>query len=208
MKNITESLMSKLNLYDHIGYLLVGSIGLLILTYDLWLLEKSNIMPVVTFENAIIWLVVTYFTGHVVQAIANVVTGWTKKILKEDKDSYSSADQAILKDAKVWFGFKDMTDRETFQYCYMLACAKDITGHVTAFNAYYSLYRGWLVIFTIQTGFLVIYLILNWPNWNLLFPVAGSAALTYLMNNRRRRFWQYLGSKVLQTFVVLRRIER
>ncbi len=199
MQGIAKSLTGKLNLYDHIGYLLVGAVGLLLIALDLWLIKSPVLAPVFGWENALVWLVVTYFLGHLVQAIANLV-------IKEDKASYSDSDKAILADARDYFEHPELTDSEAFLHCYMLACAKDITGHVTAFNAYYSLYRGWLVLFAAQTGFFVVFFFMNWLTWTLVIPTLGSLAITLLFSNRRKRFWKYLGAKALQTFVILRKL--
>lgn len=83
---------SKFNLYDQIGYLLVGSVALL-LVYGNSILFGIK-APDFSLSNSPLWLIVSYFVGHLIQAIANTV-------IKEKKEIFTEKEQELLKSARV-----------------------------------------------------------------------------------------------------------
>ncbi len=188
---------SKFNLYDQIGYLLVGSVALMVVYGNSILFDMRA--PDFNLSSSPLWLIVGYFTGHLIQAIANMV-------IKEKKDNFTEKEQEVLKSAKVYFKQEKISDNETWNLCYMLASAKDLTSHVLSFNAYYSLYRGWFVVFAIESLFMGIYTIVAFSRWNLSLT-ALSIMITLLFYRRLRRFYSYLRNKVLQTFVLISALE-
>ena len=89
----------------------------------------------------------------------------------------------------------------------MLASAKDVTGQVHTFNAFYSLYRGWAIVLGIETVFLAVLATIAFSAANLgmfLF----SLTLTLLFASRQKRFSEYFKNKVLQTFLLVRKLEQ
>jgi len=190
---MNQQIFSKFNVYDQIGYLLVGAIGLLVLYLDTILLNYK--FPKFDLITAIIWLIVAYFLGHVIQAVANV-------FIKEKKEDFNEQEKEILKTAEEFFGIKDLSEGEVWNLCYMTALAKDITGQITSFNAYYSLYRGWLMVFTIESVFLLVYVILFFSLPTIIWLMV-SFLLVVLFYRRSKRFYKYLRAKVLQTFLII-----
>ncbi|MCD6249285.1 MAG: hypothetical protein J7J98_02990 [candidate division Zixibacteria bacterium] len=136
--SLAGNVSSKFSLYDQVGYLLVGSVLLLLAAFDIWLLTGVD-LTAFELQAALVLIVVAYLLGHIVQAVANIV-------IKEKKDEYSDTQKGTLQEVREYFGFPDWNDREAFQHCYILVCARDVAGHVAAFNAYYSLYRGWFLL--------------------------------------------------------------
>jgi ABC-type multidrug transport system fused ATPase/permease subunit len=194
---MNQQVFSKFNVYDQIGYLHVGSIGLLVIYLDTVLLNYE--FPKFDLKTAIIWLIVAYFLGHIIQAVANV-------IIREKKEDFNQQEKRILKIAEEFYGVKELPDGEIWNLCYMTALAKDITGQISSFNAYYSLYRGWLVIFAIESMFLLIYVILFFSLSNLMWLIV-SFLLAVLCYRRSKRFYKYLRTKVLQTFLIIKTLK-
>ena len=194
---MNQQIFSKLNVYDQIGYLMVGSIGLLVIYLDTILLNYK--FPKFDLKTTIIWFIVAYFLGHIIQAITNV-------IIREKKEDFNKQEKRILDIAEEFFGIKDLSDGEIWNLCYMTALAKDITGQITSFNAYYSLYRGWLMIFTIETMFLIVYVILFFSLPTTIWLIV-SFLLVVLFYRRSKRFYNYLRAKVLQTFLIIKTLK-
>lgn len=194
---MNQQIFSKFNVYDQIGYLMVGSIGLLVIYLDTILLNYK--FPKFDLKTAIIWFIVAYFLGHIIQAIANV-------IIREKKEDFNKQEKRILDIAEEFFGIKDLSDGEIWNLCYMTALAKDITGQITSFNAYYSLYRGWLMVFTIETVFLIVYVILFFSLPTIIWLMV-SFLLVILFYRRSKRFYNYLRAKVLQTFLIIKTLK-
>jgi len=190
-----NKIFSKFNIYDQIGYLLVGGIGLLVIIFNFVLLDKSSIIPVLNTSTFIAWFIVSYFLGHVLQAIANI-------IIKENKTEFSDSEQEILNKAKDYFKLEKQSLNELYLHCYMLASAKDVTGQVQSFNAYYSLYRGWYVVFLLESIFLLWFVLFNWFSWHIVSLVL-SVLLAVLFFRRLGRFYSYSRAKTLQTFSLL-----
>lgn len=193
-----NQIFSKFNLYDHVGYLLVGSIALLVAYADFVLLDAK--FPDFTLINLPLWILVAYFFGHIIQAIANLV-------IKEKKGEFSESEKVILEAGRGYFGLEKAKDGEIWNLCYMLASAKDVTGHVQTFNAFYSLYRGWFVVFAIETLFIVGYTIHSYATTKLII-LLFSLALAVLFYRRLRRFNGYFRDKVLQTFILVKALEK
>lgn len=194
---MNQQIFSKFNVYDQIGYLLVGSIGLLVIYLDTILLNYK--FPKFDLKTAIIWLIVAYFLGHIIQAVANV-------IIREKKEDFNKQEKRILKIAEEFFGMKELSDGEIWNLCYMTALAKDISGQVSSFNAYYSLYRGWLMIFTIESVFLLVCVILFFSLPTLIWLIV-SFLLVVLFYRRSKIFYKYLRAKALQTFLIIKTLK-
>lgn len=191
-------LLSKFNLYDQIGYLLVGGVGLILFYADVLLL-KLTWRPDVSASNLIVWIIAAYFTGHILQSMANI-------FIKENKTEFSDSEKEILKQAQMYFGIKKQSWSETYLLCYMLSLAKDITGHVQSFNAYYSLYRGWFVAFFLESIFLATLTVVTWLDGYLLMYLLASVTSAFLFLMRANRFYKYSRAKTLQTFSLIRRL--
>lgn len=193
-----KQILSKFNVYDQVGYLMVGSVSLIVLYLDSLFLDV--IFPKFDLNSSIIWLIATYFLGHVIQSIANI-------IIKEKKEDFNEKEKKILEIAKEFFDIKNLSEGEIWSLCYMMAFAKDVTGQISTFDAYYSLYRGWFVIFALESLFLLLLNLFKWFNFTYLILFLISNFLTILFFRRKKRFYSYLKIKVLQTFILLRKVK-
>ena len=199
MENIPQGFTSKLNLYDHLGYIFVGVIAILLFFIDLRHFFAISNLPEIKLDNILVWLIASYFVGHIIQALSNI-------LIREDKTDFDESEKKVLNKAKDYFNIENGDDHAAYLLCYMLACAKDITGHVVSFNAYYSLYRGWYTIFLLQS---ILLLFINIANWFILLYAVYffiSSFIAFLFYRRAQRFFKYSRSKTLQTFIILERI--
>lgn len=217
MKDIIKELTSNLTLYDHIGYLFVGTIGLFLIGLDLFL--WGGLFGVVIWDNLptryisslnlgtfLGWFIVAYFLGHLIQAIANV-------FVREPVDQYSESEMEILDMAKAHFQLDKQSNKDIFQFCYMTAAANDTTGLVAIYLAHYGLYRGWYILFSLESIFLAALLlaallIIQLYHWSMMFlfvfPVI-SILIALLFKRRATRFYKYFRGTVLQTFTILKK---
>lgn len=197
---------SKFNVYDQIGYLMVGAIALLVVMFDLKYFYSLSVS--FGLDLFLVWFVLAYFAGHSIQAISNVITDLPilNFLIKENKEDFNIQEKEILSQAKTYYGLKKQDNYMVWNLCYMLSNAKDITGQIQSFSAYYSLYRGWLVIFFLQSLFLI-YRLISQNDIETLSLLLLSALFTYIFYKRSKRFWKYLRRKVLETFVIVKKIK-
>lgn len=182
---------------------MVGAVAILVLGFDAnYFFHAASVG--IDFFSVTASIVIAYFLGHIIQAIANVITATPglKKILQEEKGNYSSEDKRILDGARARFHREQATDAEAFRLCMIFANAHDIADQVKSFNAYYSLCRGWFVVFFLQSLFLIGTFIASATSIKLLLLLL-STAIALLTRRRAKRFWNYFRQKVLETFVVV-----
>lgn len=201
-----NKIFSKFNLYDQIGYLMVGAIVLLLFVFNATYFFQATIPPF-NLDTFLAWFVVAYFLGHLIQGIANFINSikLLRFLILEDKENFDDKQKEVLGQAKEHFGLQKQDENRLWNFCYMFASAKDITGQVQAFNSYYSLYRGWLVAFILESLFLLYFLTLAY-NWKTLLLFLTSVFLAIIFYRRSRRFWNYTRNKVLETFVVVKKL--
>jgi len=190
-----NTIFSKFNIYDQIGYLMVGSVGLMVLSLSFYLFGVIYIIPFFNLDNSLLWVIVAYLFGHVLQAISNI-------FVKENKVNFSDSEKEILERASAYFNVTKQTWGEVYSLCYMSSSAKDITGQVQSFNAYYSLYRGWMIVFGLNSISMLILSIIHWFSFSYLSLFILSVILTWLFYNRSKRFYNYSRGKTLQTFLL------
>ncbi len=89
-----NNLNLKFNIYDQLGYLLVGSILVLVAYFDSILLDIYY-LPKLNLSTFIIWIIITYFLGHFVQMIANI-------FIKEKKENFSENQKQLLNIAGIF----------------------------------------------------------------------------------------------------------
>lgn len=192
-----RTLFSKLSLYDQIGYFFVGSVLILLIALDLFLLNSFEILPDINSSNIIVYLIVAYFMGHIIQSLANI-------FIKEKKSSFDSFELKILNDAKTFFKVKSLNPTQTdiFQLCYIFALGKDKTAHLVQFNALYSFYRGVFLIFSLETLFLIVLVSLNWFSIIYFCILLLSILISILMFFRLKRFALYFKKKVFYIYLL------
>lgn len=201
-----QKIFSKFNIYDQIGYLMVGAIALLVFVFNGVYFFKLAI-PVFDINTFLIWFIAAYFLGHLIQGIANIINSIKplRFLVPEDKENFDDKQKEVLQQAKEYFGLQKQDGNKLWNFCYMFASAKDITGQVQAFNSYYSLYRGWLMIFILESLFLL-YLSISAYDWKTLLLFLASVFLTVIFYRRSKRFWNYTRNKVLDTFVIVKKL--
>ena len=189
---------SRFNIYDQFGYLFVGGVALLCIAFDLFLLKKlDSALATSLFSHQKFWVLLplAYFTGHVVQALANI-------FISEGKTDFSDSQKEILGKAGKYFEVENQSLNEIWLLCYMISCARDKTGQIQAFNAYYGLYRGWAVVFGMNSFFMLYAVIHNCFSPQDILVLGISIILTWLMRRRSKRFYFYLRDKALQIFTL------
>lgn len=201
-----NKIFSKFNVYDQIGYLMVGAIALLLFIFNATYFFQTTI-PQFSLDTFLVWFIIAYFLGHLIQGIANLIN--SIKVLRffvpEDKENFDDKQKEVLEQAKEYFGLQKQDENRLWNFCYMFANAKDITGQVQAFNSYYSLYRGWLIVFILESLFLLYFLISAY-DWKTLLLFLTSGFLAIIFYRRSRRFWNYTKNKVLETFIVVKKL--
>jgi len=201
-----NKIFSKFNLYDQIGYLMVGAVVLLLLVFNASYFFQATTPPF-NLDTFLVWFIVAYFLGHLIQGIANLINSikLLRFLLPEDKENFDDKQKEVLGQAKEYFELQKQDESRLWNFCYMFASAKDITGQVQAFNSYYSLYRGWLIVFILEALFLLYLLISNY-DWKTLLLFITSVFLAIIFYRRSKRFWNYTRNKVLETFIVVKKL--
>lgn len=201
-----QKIFSKFNVYDQIGYLMVGAVVLLLLVFNGVYFFQATIPPF-NLDTFLAWFVVAYFLGHLIQGVTNFINSikLLRFLILEDKENFDDKQKEVLGQAKEYFGLQKQDENRLWNFCHMFASAKDITGQVQAFNSYYSLYRGWLVAFILESLFLLYFLILAY-DWKTLLLFLTSISIAIIFYRRSRRFWNYTRNKVLETFVVVKKL--
>lgn len=195
-----NKIFSKFNLYDQIGYLMVGAVVLLLLVFNASYFFQATTPPF-NLDTFLVWFIVAYFLGHLIQGIANLINSikLLRFLLPEDKENFDDKQKEVLGQAKEYFELQKQDESRLWNFCYMFASAKDITGQVQAFNSYYSLYRGWLIVFILEALFLLYLLISNY-DWKtlLLFITSVFLAIIFIEDQsvfgiiQEIKFWKLL----------------
>lgn len=222
-----NKLISKFNLYDHLGYLFVG-IYQIISLYILISITQSKEFPdlslFIALENSIGLLIVSYFVGHLVQGISNFFDNLInlnvfRRLFKKVKSENDKKEEAkkqwefITNKAKDFFQLPQNIKRsQIFKYCHLYALSNDFSGHVSLFNSMYSFYRGFFISTLLNLLFVLIFWInaliqnqFNTPYIASLFYwfTFIQIFLCWIFKNRKNRFWDYMGEKTLITFDIL-----
>lgn len=191
-------IFSRFDVYDQFGYLFVGGIALVVVALGLFLLEKLRYVEALSDQSFLVWLVVAYFLGHVMQAVANI-------FIRENKTDFSDSEKETLEEARKYFEEEEKPLEEIYSLCYMVSLARDATGHVKAFKACYGLYRGWTVVFALNSLFMLCAVFRDWPSPTCASILVVSVLTTVLLYNRSKRFYGYSRRKTLHTFVIASR---
>jgi len=188
-------MLIKLNIYDQLGYLLVGLLALMLIYIDITLL-KYDFIFILNTKNFIIVTLVAYFLGHIFQAISNLFLKWNRIPFEEDE-------KKILQLARKRFKLqKEFDDSYVWELCYILTLQNDNTNQIAYFNAYYGLYRGWFVVFACHTIFIIILCLITEFNIYSIFLVCFSLLFAIIFFKRSKRFFFYLRKRVLQNFYI------
>jgi hypothetical protein len=160
---------SKFNFYDFLGYIIPGSFLTLVFAYLLFSsLGETDVLVknLSGFGETIIFLVIGYFVGHLIQVRGAWIEreekkrwgGWFSiQFLRKDNNHYTEDFKRRLKEsAEKQFGIveikggrKEIRDRryqEIFQLCYTSVVQKGASGQADIFNAICLMLRGILAV--------------------------------------------------------------
>jgi hypothetical protein len=209
--------LPKFSFYDQFGYILVGFYQI----FSLWLLSSliawpiaKNLIDLSKPDYAIPFILIAYFTGHLVQAISNFFEKRESKIKKD----LQKGSQEMLEKARDFFGLKKNSSHHIiWNYCYTYTLSNDFSGQIQLFNSMHSLYRGiWAasilsatISILISLFYMAAYIhqaILGnyvFCHWSLVIYGGFFVLLTLIFHQRRKRFLKYMNEKVLITFDIL-----
>ena len=191
--------LSKLSIYDQLGYLAVGGLFYMCLLYDQayvgFTISKVASSP---FSVAI----VVYFLGHVAQSLARTIMELMPKLKPKP---YEMPD-TILGQINKAVVEPTLEKPQAFHVCFLYALSVDKTGRVEIMNARYSLYRGWTFVLALQAvGSLVIFCYCLWedtPDYGLLTGCLMCAILAWIMADRSAYFYQAIAHRTINTFLL------
>ena len=210
----------KFSFYDQFGYILTGFYQV----FALWILCSLISWPLAREainlakpDYAIPFVLITYFAGHLLQAIANLFDEKERK----NKEKQQIKNPELIKKARSFFKLPNGTsENKVWQYCYMYSLSNDCSGQVQLFNSMYSLYRGiwvaslvailasglisaWCVIQFLADIYLKHIQNFNFTDWNFIAYTTIYVGFAHLFYNRKERFLNYLSEKVFITFDIL-----
>jgi hypothetical protein len=212
-----EQTTKHFNLYDHLAFIMVGLYQLIILGVIYLMLSgesMSQLLALFDLKYSLILVLFSYMLGHIVQAVSNIFDKWERKAKEEQKNELGF----VMKKARTFFDLpKEMSDKQVWQYCYLYALSNDFSGHILLFNSLHSLYRGLWVASGVGFLFLLASIIFTAitkcleSGWSSICWVQPEKFLFLLVlwgafrlfNQRRKRFFAYMGDKVLVTFDIL-----
>ena len=186
-----NKVFNKFNIYDQFAYLLVGSVGFGYILIFIKIANYSIKIPDFELTNSILWLILAYYYGHIIQSVANVV-------IKENKTNFTDSEKKVLDDAKNFFKSKDENYTSIFQLCYQKVLQGDNSLNILTFLANYGLYRGWFIINVLQVVLFLFLLISTWFSVKILIAVLVFILLSFLFYKRKNRFYSYMRDKVIQ----------
>jgi len=198
-----QKVFNKFNLYDQIGYIMVGATAQIIFCFNVKFFT-NNAIPEINVSNFIVWFIIAYFFGHFIQSFSNVLSKipLIKYLFKENKTDFNSFEKEILLEAKKYFKMKTDDFSRIWNVCYQFCSTNDNTGQIQSFNSNYGLYRGWLVLFILNQIFLCIQIIKNYTVFTLLIFCVNLIVL-FVFQNRMKRFWNYFRDKVINNFIIV-----
>ena len=195
----------KFNIYEQLGYLGTGGILAVLIVFNNFFFEIGLPLPVLTATNLLVWVLVIYFFGHLLQALTNFFTKiWIIKYwFEEYKGRKTENQESIIRGIKQKFNLHENADIEAWEICYLFALSKDETNQINQFNSQYGMYRGWSLLFLLNALFYVVLFFTTKSHCiHLLLFFAGSLFVSYLFRLRFKRFWEYIGTKVYATYAL------
>jgi hypothetical protein len=190
-----NNIFDKFSVYEQIAYFLVGGFACFLFYLDFEFIGYET--PII-FNEVIFIISVSYFLGHLTQAICNLV-------FKENKEDFENEEIVILDEIKAKYLNKDSSHKRAFEILLLHSLHIDKVGQINTFNANYGLYRGWSLILLVEAIFFVIQLIWIYIA-NHIFDVVSftgliiSLILSYVIFKRSRRFFKYLRRKTFNIY--------
>ena len=203
-----KELFNKLNLYETLGYFLVGSMFLTLMYFNNVLLKNIQ-FNLHDFKNEVLIpvLLLSYFFGHLIQAISNIIFDIISKFIPylKEQNTFSEAEVSLLEEVRIHFNLaSNIKDKTIWGNLMTYAKKNDYIGEVNRFNSYYSLYRGWAIVFFINSFLLsaqFMYLRWNWYSYKQFwFFLILNLIISIIFIKRSKRFWNYTKYKVFQSY--------
>ncbi|PLX27142.1 hypothetical protein C0583_04550 [Candidatus Parcubacteria bacterium] len=197
---------SKFNLYDQIGYLVVGAYAILVVYLNVvYILSISLPFDI---SVLIVYFIISYILGHVIQGSVNLAgkIPILKFFFKENKKDFNSYEKAVLKKARSLIIDDEIQEHcdesKVWSICNLFVLLRDTTGQIQVFNSNYGLYRGLYFTSFVQVVFMLLVLFWQFSQNNFLLTLFF-IFLLFVFLNRANRFWGYLRVKTLDLFLVL-----
>jgi hypothetical protein len=197
-----EKISGTFSLYEHVSYLLVGGVAVLLA------LGASRILGYGSLEAIFpvyIWLLGAYVIGHFAQGVSNLYS--KLGLHKETKTDFTEKEKGVLTHAAKFY----KADKDNYGFvwglCYLDALTSPLGSHIERFIAYYGFYRGLFAVFLsfgLVFGGLFIAALLGAPYSAQMLAVSAALciAMGFTFKMRAARFWQYGRTKVLQSFIL------
>lgn len=170
-------MVNRFNFYDFLGYIIPGAFVTALLLYFIGsIFGRPEILLIYLqgFGETIVFLVVSYVVGHLIQARGRKIEQKEKdnwggyfsvQFLKDDNTFYTSDFRNIVKKmAQSQFGLsvdlvgnevtqeqKDRRHQEIFDLCYAFVAQKGVSGQVAIHNAIYGMFRALLAVREVAT---------------------------------------------------------
>lgn len=166
-------MQDKLTLYDFLGFIIPGTLCLLLFYWFLIsFLSYPISLSLSSIGDSILFLVVSYSMGHIVQSLGNRLEyklidkwgGWySDTILENNNDHYTNEFKTNIKEYiqnrfNLSYDVENeeqqlIRKNEIFNLCYSTILQENMAPHTEIFNGHYGLYRGLLTVSWI--GFII-----------------------------------------------------
>lgn len=174
-RNKEKPMSNRLNFYDFLSYIIPGSLAVFLVLYFMGSILGTPgvlISYVSGFGETIVFLIVGYFAGHLIQARGRQIELRQKdewggyfsiQFLRESNDFYTADFRRTLKrNAESEFGLpvdiagngviqeqKDKRYQEIFNLCYDFVVQKGVSRSTDIHNGIYGMFRGAIVVWEI-----------------------------------------------------------
>lgn len=196
--------VSKFSFYDQLAYLLVGAVGVITAIVDAKYIFLLN-PPSFDAGNFLLWLILTYFIGHIIQSIPFVLDKlkYVKSVVSDSKNEFNDYEKEVLKKVRAFFNSNTESFDKIWHIAYLYCLGNDKTGQISLFNSYYGLYRGWFIVSLFEFLFLLVLSIIGKSSVFTTFGLFVSGIIALLFYFRKKRFWNYMRTKVVDLFTII-----
>ena len=211
--------INKLDLYDTVSYVLVGfyAISISTLCYFFVFDYSLDIVKLAKAEIIFCVLLLSYFIGHITQAVGSGLFGFAanKPLLKKifvQRNEFNEQEKKILNSfyekQNLDQFYSEMSVEKRYSiiwgYCLMNAKKNDTTGEVVKFISYQTLFRSMTALHLL--AFVVTIILYLSPfiyktevsQSNILIVILTNFLLFILFARRQAKFWNQIRYKVIQ----------
>lgn len=220
-----ESFKNKITLYDFFGYVIPGTMILLIIWCMLLSSDISQFSDFIAngFIESSIFFLASYFVGTMIHEISYFIERYylrkkwngmpSVRVLKITDNTYNDVvKNKIYVHAMSKLGVEVVTDRDLqhiFNLMKIAVMKEKQYDDCERFNALYGMYKSFFttsVIISIIVCIKTIYTIINYgisETIVLVFIFLATLFMSFLMEHRTKRFGKYYVKKVIDTYQLL-----